>query len=66
MKPLLIFQLNRPGSEPEMRSLANTIVSGIEKGALIVDSTITILSFGKDGELNYCTPQEPEEGDISI
>ena len=60
MKPLLIFQLNRPGAEIEMRALTNTILSGIENGALIIDSNVTVLSFDEEGRMNYCTQQAPD------
>ena len=60
MKPLLIFQLPRKASDPEMRHLMRTIEEGIEKGALIIDSSVTVISFDQDGNMDYCTQQEVE------
>lgn len=55
MKPLLIFQLPKDANQTEREILCNIISDGIEKGALILDSRITILSFDEDGNMNYCT-----------
>lgn len=59
MKPLIIFQLPCKSSDPRARCLTDIIIEGVEKGALIVDSTITVLSFDEEGRLNYCTEKEP-------
>lgn len=55
MKPLLIFQLPKDADKTEREILCKTINEGIEKGALILDSRIIILSFDEDGNMNYCT-----------
>ena len=60
MKPLLIFQLPRRVSDPEMRQLMRTIEKGIENGALIIDSSVTVISFDQEGNMDYCTQQEVE------
>ena len=57
MKPLLIFQLHEPMTVERVRTLADIIHRGIDNGCLIVDITVTILSFDKDGRLEYVTPR---------
>lgn len=60
MKPLLIFQFNEQMPKDTRKQLFETIDRGFEKGALILDTSITVLSFDKEGNLNYCTPQKVE------
>ena len=57
MKPLLIFQLPDDFSETDKRITADAIKEGIEAGSLILDSRVCILSFDKNGDMNYCTPK---------
>lgn len=58
MKPLLIFQLDGSMKDTKMQKLANVIENGINYGNLIVDSSVTILSFDENGHMNYCTRHE--------
>lgn len=55
MKPMLIFQLPEGYSNEEKWEAIRTIENGFVKGSLILDSKIKLLSFDKDGNLNYCT-----------
>lgn len=57
MKPLLIFQLREPMTAERARTLADIIQGGIDNGCLIIDNSVTILSFDKDGHLEYVTPR---------
>ena len=58
MKPLLIFQLPKDIDESKKHDLVRTIKEGVEKGCLVVDSEVTILSFDSDGNMDYCTRDE--------
>jgi hypothetical protein len=55
MKPMLIFQLPDGYSHKEKMEVIRTIEDGFDKGSLILDSEITILSFDDNGKMNYCT-----------
>lgn len=57
MKPLLIFQLHEPMTVERVRTLADIIQRGIDNGYIIIDNSVTILSFDKDGRLEYVTPK---------
>lgn len=57
MKPLLIFQLPNDMPLNEQREVQEVISAGIKEGSLIVRSDITILSFDRNGDLNYLTKQ---------
>ena len=57
MKPLLIFQLRESMTAEKVRTLTDIIQRGIDNGCLIVDNSVTILSFDKDGHLEYVTPK---------
>ncbi len=57
MKPLLIFQVHESMNADKARKLTEIIKNGIDNGCLIVDDSITILSFDKDGNLEYVTPR---------
>ena len=57
MKPLLIFQLHEPMTVERVRTLADIIQRGIDNGYIIIDNSVTILSFDKDGHLEYVTPK---------
>lgn len=57
MKPLLIFQLQESMEVERIRELADIIENGINNGFLIIDNSVNILSFDKDGNLVYVTPR---------
>lgn len=57
MKPLLIFQLRESMEVERVRKLADIIENGINNGCLIIDNSVNILSFDKDGNLVYVTPR---------
>lgn len=57
MKPLLIFQLRESMTAERARTLTDIIQGGIDNGCLIIDNSVTILSFDKDGHLEYVTPR---------
>ena len=57
MKPLLIFQLRESMTAERARALTDIIQGGIDNGCLIVDNSVTILSFDKEGNLEYVTPR---------
>lgn len=57
MKPLLIFQLRESMTAERVRELADIIEDGINNGYLIIDNSVNILSFDKDGNLVYVTPR---------
>ena len=57
MKPLLIFQLRESMTAERVRELADIIENGINNGYLIIDNSVNILSFDKDGNLVYVTPR---------
>ncbi len=57
MKPLLIFQVHESMNADKARKLTEIIKNGIDNGCLIIDDSITILSFDKDGNLEYVTPR---------
>ena len=57
MKPLLIFQIREPMTAERARTLTDIIQGGIDNGCLIVDNSVTILSFDKEGNLEYVTPR---------
>lgn len=57
MKPLLIFQLRESMKVERVRELADMIENGINNGHLIIDNSVNILSFDKDGNLVYVTPR---------
>lgn len=57
MNPLLIFQLPDNMDNVERMSAYETIKDGIKKGKLIIDSRICLLSYDKNGDMNYCTPK---------
>lgn len=57
MKPLLIFQLRDSMKLERVRELADIIENGINNGCLIIDNSVNILSFDKDGNLVYVTPK---------
>lgn len=57
MKPLLIFQLREPMTAEKARILVDIIKDGIDNGCLIIDNSVNILSFDKDGNLVYFTPR---------
>lgn len=40
-----------------VRELADIIENGINNGYLIIDNSVNILSFDKDGNLVYATPR---------
>lgn len=56
MKPLLIFQYKESLPADQRILLFKIIEEGIEKGCLVIDDSVTILSFDEYGKLNYCTP----------
>lgn len=41
-----------------VEALAEIIKDGINNGCLIIDNSVNILSFDKDGNLVYVTPRE--------
>lgn len=57
MKPLLIFQLRESMTAERVRTLTDIIENGINNGYLIIDNSVNILSFDKDGNLVYVTPR---------
>lgn len=57
MKPLLIFQLPKDANFEETKFLCDTIEEGLKTGSLILDSRVCVLSFDKNGDMNYCTPK---------
>ena len=57
MKPMLIFQFSDDMNNEEKLITANAIKDGFNKGSLIIDSRICILSFDENGKMNYCTPK---------
>lgn len=57
MKPLIIFQLRDSMKLERVRELADIIENGINNGYLIIDNSVNILSFDKDGNLVYVTPR---------
>lgn len=57
MKPMLIFQLPDDMDNKEMQFMCEIIEEGFEKGRLIIDSRICLLSYDKNGDMNYCTPK---------
>ncbi len=56
MKPLIIFQLRESMKVERVRELADMIENGINNGRLIIDNSVNILYFDKDGNLVYATP----------
>lgn len=58
MKPLIIFQLHESMPAERVEALAEIIKDGINNGYLIIDNSVTIFSFDKDGNLEYVTPRE--------
>lgn len=58
MKPLLIFQLHESMTSEKAKILSDIIHGGLDNGCLILDNSITILSFDKDGHLEYVTPRK--------
>ena len=58
MKPFLIFQFRKPMLPEHKKDLLKGIAEG---RAVILDDSVTILSFDSEGNLNYCTPQKVEE-----
>lgn len=58
MKPLIIFQLRESMKVERVEALAKIIRDGIDNGYLIIDNSVNILSFDKDGNLVYVTPRE--------
>ena len=59
MKPLIIFQLRESMKVERVEALAKIIIKdGIDNGYLIIDNSVNILSFDKDGNLVYVTPRE--------
>ena len=57
MKPLLIFQLRDSMKAERVRELVDIIENGIDNGHLIIDNSVNILYFDKDGNLVYATPR---------
>ena len=57
MKPLIIFQIREPMTAERVEALSKIIKDGINNGYLIIDNSVTILSFDKDGRLEYVTPR---------
>lgn len=57
MKPLLIFQLPKDANFEETKFIYDTIKEGLKTGSLILDSRVCVLSFDKNGDMNYCTPK---------
>lgn len=57
MKPLLIFQFPDDFTETEQQSSIEAINAGLDYGSLILDSRVCVLSFDKNGDMNYCTPK---------
>lgn len=57
MKPLLIFQLRESMAAERASKLIDIIQDGIDNGCLIVDNSVNILYFDKDGNLVYSTPR---------
>ena len=57
MKPLLIFQLRESMKAERVRELVDIIENGIDNGRLIIDNSVNILYFDKDGNLVYVTPR---------
>lgn len=57
MKPLLIFQFPEDADYQEKKFLCDTIEEGLKTGSLILDSRVCVLSFDKNGDMNYCTPK---------
>ena len=57
MKPLLIFQLRESMKAERVRELVDIIENGIDNGRLIIDNSVNILYFDKDGNLVYATPR---------
>lgn len=58
MKPMIIFQLNDTMQDSKMQEMAKIIAEGFREGSLIVDNSVTILSFDENGNMNYCTRHE--------
>ena len=58
MKPLIIFQIRESMTAERVEALANIIKDGINNGYLIIDNSVNIFSFNKDGNLEYVTPRE--------
>lgn len=56
VKPLIIFQLRESMPAERVEALAEIIKDGINNGYLIIDNSVTIFSFDKDGNLEYVTP----------
>ena len=57
MKPLIIFQLRDSMKVERVRELVDIIEKGIDNGHLIIDNSVNILYFDKDGNLVYSTPR---------
>lgn len=57
MKPMLIFQLTEDIEDEAKNFLHDIIMKGIDNGHLILDSRVCVLSFDKNGDMNYCTPK---------
>ena len=58
VKPLIIFQIRESMTAERVEALAEIIKDGINNGCLIIDNSVNILSFDKDGNLVYVTPRE--------
>lgn len=58
MKPLIIFQLRDSMKVERVRELVDIIENGIDNGHLIIDNSVNILYFDKDGNLEYVTPSK--------
>lgn len=58
MKPLIIFQLRDSMKVERVRELVDIIEKGIDNGRLIIDNSVNILYFDKDGNLEYVTPSK--------
>ena len=58
MKPLIIFQLRDSMEVERVRELVDIIEKGIDNGRLIIDNSVNILYFDKDGNLEYVTPSK--------
>lgn len=56
MKPLIIFQIRESMTAERVEALSKIIKDGINNGYLIIDNSVTIFSFNKDGNLEYVTP----------
>ena len=57
MKPLLIFHFPDNFTETEKHITVEAINAGLDYGSLILDSRVCVLSFDKNGDMNYCTPK---------